>query len=324
MHIETNPESWPDVDDLLAFYRRMTAAGRVGAQTTGMRWSIGPDIGWLRGEPRAREAVLALEAMGVDMDVHAHAMSDHPVIAALLTSWGAHPNTVASGVLADEFDTLRAPIVARDGGRWQAEVTWGFANRAGHGLGADDRSTGVWRPKSGAEPLVHWPAGNLISVGGGDRDSTAGADEYVNAVADADARGQALPPVLSTSLMINPRAFNGNAAPVDVAALEAWADRTGRSPYVRWATIRETAAAWLAAGAVPSRADAGALPPAPAMPTLAPPASPTPPPATPNNPVASPTAIAPTWTASPAPTATVTPSAAPVDRPTCYLPWVGR
>src|SRR4051812_24999196 len=75
MHIEPSRRSWPDPDRLIAFFRRATAAGKEG-RTQGMRWSIGADIGWLEGEPRAGEVVRALETLGVEWDVHAHQLAD--------------------------------------------------------------------------------------------------------------------------------------------------------------------------------------------------------------------------------------------------------
>ena len=39
----------------------------------------------------------------------------------------------------------------------------------------------------------------------------------------------------------------------DLDALETWAARLATQPQVRWATIAETAEAWLAQGAIPSR-----------------------------------------------------------------------
>jgi hypothetical protein len=76
MHIETSRTKWPQPDALLAFFQRAIAAGKVGSQTTGMRWSIGADVGWLTGEPRAAEIIRTLSALGVEWDIHAHSATE--------------------------------------------------------------------------------------------------------------------------------------------------------------------------------------------------------------------------------------------------------
>jgi hypothetical protein len=53
--------------------------------------------------------------------------------------------------------------------------------------------------------------------------------------------------MVSPRLLVVPDTVDG----IDV--LEAWASRVGALRGVRWATIRETADAWVAAGEVPSR-----------------------------------------------------------------------
>jgi len=159
---------------------------------------------------------------------------------------------VASGVLTGELDSFRTPIQGRDGATWQARVLWGFAFRPGHGPGADDRAIGLWRPKSAAEHAVHDPAGTLIAYGSGHlglAELERFAREKPSSVRDAK--------VVGVSVMVAPRTLRtvgaGDGMGDGLEILEAWAARLAAQPQVRWATIAETAGAWLAQGAIPSR-----------------------------------------------------------------------
>jgi hypothetical protein len=244
MHIETRRLSWPEPDALLAFFKRATA--------TGMRWSIGADIGWLEGEPRAGQIIRATEALGVQWDVHAHELADRANCAAAIKRLGGHPTGVASGVLVGELDSFRTPIKGRDGAAWQAQVLWGFAFRPGHGPGADDHAVGLWRPKSSAEHAVHDPAGTLTAYGSGHL-GLAELEAFAREK-PASVRGAK---VVGVSVMVAPRTLRtigaGDGMGEDLEALETWAARLATQPQVRWATIAETAEAWQAQGANPSR-----------------------------------------------------------------------
>ncbi len=271
MHIETNRQSWPNAERLIAFFQRATAAGRSAAQPGGMRWSLGADIGWLEGEPRAAELLRTLEAMGVEMDVHAHQTADRADCAAALARFGVSPNRVASGVVVTEIDALRRPVIGRGGSSWQAEVLWGLVYQPNHVTGSDERSYGLWRPRSGTEVLVHDPAASLIAVGGGSRDLAA-IEQTVQALAAA---GADVPPVLSASIIVNSRDLALPNGTDGIDAIEAWAARLAASPALRWATISETATAWLAAGGIASRFEGTVLPTMPSGP-VAPSATTTP------------------------------------------------
>ncbi len=240
LHIETRRQSWPDPDALLAFCQRATK--------TGMRWSIGADIGWLEGEPRAGELIRATEALGVQWDVHAHALADRANCAAAIQRLGGHPTAVASGLLVRELDSLRAPIRGRNGATFQAQVVWGFAFQPGHGQGADDLAVGLWRPKSATEHAVHDPRGSLIAFGSA-YNTLAWLEQFARekpaSVRDAK--------VVGASVMLVPRTLRIVNTDDGIEAIETWAARFGARPQVRWATIAETAQAWLAQGGLPSR-----------------------------------------------------------------------
>ena len=248
MHIETNRLRWPNVDTLLAFFTRATKAGKVGSQTTAMKWSVGADIGWLTGEPRAAEVIAKLEAMGVEMDIHAHNFSDRANCAAQITKLGGHPNKVSSGNTVTEIDALRSPVTGSNGATWQASILYGTNLSPGHAIGADDKSYGVWRPKSGSEYTVHDPAGNLISVGGGLR-TLDGATAIIDQLKSA--RG--LLPVYSATVMVHPDTLVVVGTSDGIDKIEAWAAAAGNQSVVKWATLTETAAAWVAAGGKASR-----------------------------------------------------------------------
>lgn len=250
MHIESNRQRWPNVDNLLAFFARATLAGRVGSEPAGMKWSVGADIGWLTGEPRAAEVITKLEAMGVEMDVHAHEFADRANCAARITQLGGHPNKVSSGNVVTEIDGLRQPVIGSNGATWQAEILYGTALRPDHSPGSEDTSYGVWRPKSGAEFKVHDPNGNLISVGGGPR-TLAGA----TAIIDKLKTLTGLPPVYSTTIMVHPDTLVNVTTQDGIEQIEAWATAARANSFVKWATLSETAAAWIAAGQVPSRVE---------------------------------------------------------------------
>ena len=248
MHIETNRSSWPNPDQLIAFFARATAAGKSGGRTSAMRWSVGADIGWLQGEPRAAEVITRTEAMGVEWDVHAHEMADRATCSASITQLGGHPNKVASGVIATEIDALRSLVRGGGGATWQAEVLWGIVRQANHGPGSDDDAIGVWRPRSSAEWTAHDPNGALIAVGGGTRRL-----QEIEAYAGRLASTQGLPPVLSATIMVAPGTLTIVNTGDGIDAIEAWASRMSSVSGVKWGNIRESAAAWVAAGSVGSR-----------------------------------------------------------------------
>ncbi|MBI3652145.1 MAG: hypothetical protein HY231_14085 [Acidobacteria bacterium] len=249
MHIETNQSSWPNPDALLAFFARATATGKIANQTTAMRWSVGADIGWLQGEARAAEVIRATEAMGVEWDVHAHEMADRANCSAKLTQLGGHPNHVASGVVATEIDTLRSLVRGSSGASWQAEILWGIVRQANHGVGSDDDAIGVWRPKNSTDWTTHDPNGNLIAVGGGNR-RLPEIEAYAGKLS---VNAQGLPPVLSATIMVSPKTLTITNTTDGIDAIESWAWRIGALPNIKWANLRETATAWVAAGSVASR-----------------------------------------------------------------------
>ena len=248
MHIESNRLRWPKVDALLAFFERATRAGKVGSQTTAMKWSVGADIGWLTGEPRSAEVIAKLEAMGVEMDIHAHNFADRANCAAQITRLGGHPNKVSSGNIVTEIDALRSPVRGSNGATWQAEILYGTTQRPGHPEGADDTSYGVWRPKSSSDYTTHDPAGNLISVGGGPR-SLAGATSIIDKLKSLTG----LAPVYSTTVMVHPDTLVVVGTSDGIDKIEAWAAAAGKEAVVKWGTLTETATAWVSAGSKSSR-----------------------------------------------------------------------
>ncbi len=244
MHIENNRQTWPDPEALIDFFERVTSLG--------MRWSVGPDIDWLRSEPRAGEIILATEAMGVEWDVHTHAMEDRAEAAAKIIELGGQPTDVASGLLVAELDQLSQQLTASNGSSWQAEVLWGISGlsgSAGHAPGNDDESIGLWRPASSADYTTHDPEGVLIAVGSGTVINLSDIETLVEAI---DAGGE-YPSVLSISLMIQPATLLTPKSGEGLIEIEAWFYRLTEYPFVRWATIAETAEAWKDAGGIPSR-----------------------------------------------------------------------
>lgn len=252
MHIESSPDRWPDPVALVDFFTRATAAGSGSGRATGMRWSVGADIGWLRNEPAAAAVIAATEDLGVEWDIHAHNAADRPECFVKIRDLGGSPNRVASGLLVSEIDALRRARTASDGTRWGAQVLWGLVVSAGHGPGSDDRAFGVWRPRNSTDWKRHAPLGSLIAVGGGGRTLDSTTDFALGLAAGTVGRGE---PISSATINVAPDTLRVVDTTDGIDEIEAWADTMALLPLVQWATIRETAADWAAAGGVPSRVE---------------------------------------------------------------------
>lgn len=237
-HIESKPQTWVNVDAYLAFLEQVTALG--------MKWSIGADVGWLEGEPRAAELIQKSEALGVQWDVHTHNPQDRAKAAYLITQLGGHPNSVVSGMLVSEFDSL-APQTYQ-GYTWTPQVLWGGVNCPGHRPGCDDHAVGLWIPLSAEQYTTHDPSGQYIRVGGGSHQLADGL-----ALAQAIADGQYPYPVISFTLMVDPVNLTIVNSDDGMAEITAFVNEIDQYGFVRWANIEETAQAWVEAGSVPSR-----------------------------------------------------------------------
>lgn len=246
MHIESNLEHWPDPDAMIDFFDRVTSR-------TDMKWSVGADIDWLNNEPRAAEIIGTTSGWGVEWDIHAHDGLDRAECHKLITDMGGRPTSVISGLLVDEIAGLRSPLVASDGSSFQPRVLWGLVLAGGHPIpAADDRSYGVWRPSNAPYWKTHNHFGNLIAVGGGHR--TLGAIERFAAALDAGMVGNG-EPVTSATVNVTPDTLTVVDTTDGVADIELWANHMAALSYVEFATIRETANAWVAAGSVASRTE---------------------------------------------------------------------
>jgi hypothetical protein len=122
--------------------------------------------------------------------------------------------------------------------------------RAGHGAGADDRAFGLWRPRSSSEWRRHASSGSLIAVGGGGRTLDSTMDFALGLAAGSVGRGE---PISSATINVAPDTLQVVDTTDGIAEIEAWAATMALLPHVQWATIRETAADWVAAGGIPSR-----------------------------------------------------------------------
>lgn len=237
-HIESKPQVWPDVDAFLAFLQQVTALG--------MKWSVGADIGWLEGEPRAAELIQTSEALGVQWDVHTHSPQDRAKAAYLITQMGGHPNSVVSGMLVSEFNNIG--VQTYQGFTWTPQVLWGGTNCPGHRPGCDDLAAGLWIPLSSEQYATHNPSGQYIRVGGGTHQLDDG-----RMLAQSIANGQYTYPVISFTLMVTPTTLQIVESDDGIAEITAFASEMNGYPFVRWANIEETAQAWVEAGSVPSR-----------------------------------------------------------------------
>lgn len=238
-HIESKSETWPDVDTYLAFLQQVTMLG--------MKWSVGADVGWLEGEPRAAELIQASEALGIQWDVHAHNPQDRAKAAYLITQMGGHPNSVISGMLISEFDSMRQPLTYQEF-TWTPKVLWGGVLCPGHRPGCDDLAAGIWIPLSADQYTTHDPNGTLIRVGGGTHQLADGL-----ALAQAIANEQYPYPVISFTLMVSPTSLTIVNSDDGMEQITAFAREVDHYSFIRWANIEETAQAWVEAGSVPSR-----------------------------------------------------------------------
>lgn len=252
MHIESNRLTWPrDPDAFVEFFRRATAAGYTADRGTGMRWSIGADIGWLTGEDAEVVQYIIDEttALGVQWDIHAHDAADRGDCAQELAAFGVTPTSVCSGLNVSEIDSLRSAVTSSDGSTtWQARVLWGLTTSSGHGVGSDDRAYGCWRPVSSTCWQSHSRRGSMIAVGGGDRDLT-----NVGAFAVGLEASGASYPVTSATINVRPETLLVVDTTDGIDQIESWAATMATLNCVEWATISETAAAWSIAGGVNSR-----------------------------------------------------------------------
>ena len=244
-HIESKPQTWTNVDAFLGFLQQVTALG--------MKWSVGADIGWLEGEPRAAELIQASEALGVQWDVHTHSPQDRAKAAYLITQMGGHPNSVVSGMLVSEFSSIGPQIY--QGLTWTTNVLWGGTNSPGHRPGCDDLAAGLWIPLNAEQYATHDPNGTLVRVGGGTHQLDDG-----RALAQSIANGQYTYPVISFTVMVAPSTLQVVGPGVQIvesgdgiAEIATFVNEMNGYGFVRWATIEETAQAWVAAGSVPSR-----------------------------------------------------------------------
>lgn len=247
MHIESKFNSWPqDTETFLAYLQQTTDAG--------VHWSIGGDIGWLEGDPHAQEIIQRSTAMGVQWDVHAHKLEDRAKVAYLISQMGGNPSSVVSGMVTSEMDGMRQPLTYQ-GYTWTPRILWGASLCNRHAAECDDTAAGIWIPLSPDQYQTHDPSGTLIEVSGGTHKL---AD--ARALAQAIAAGQYAYPVISFTVMVSPSSLKsleiGDGLQEGGDGLEqimAFANEMISYSFVRFATIEETAQAWVQAGSMPSR-----------------------------------------------------------------------
>lgn len=237
-HIETKDWSWPDPEAFIDFIEK--------TQALGIRWSIGADIGWLERGPDAAEIVQQTAALGVQWDIHVHQHKDVAKTAYILHELGIEPTSVYSGFKIKDFETITQPV-SYQGYTWQPEILWGAVNCPGHGPGCDNDQMGLWRPTSSANYFTHDPNGEFIHLGGGNH-----ALDEARALVDMFVNGEIDVPVTSFTLMYTPSYLTIGTSDSGYDDLVAFVEEIDSYPFIRWATIEETAQAWVASGSVPS------------------------------------------------------------------------
>ncbi len=238
MHIESKFDSWPtDTEAFLNFLQQTIDAG--------IRWSIGGDIGWLESADNAQEIVQRSAAMGVQWDIHTHQVDDFAKTASILSSWGVTPTSVINGFQIQDFDGLQSSY-SYQGYTWSPQVIWGGVLCVGHREGCDDLSVSLYRPTSSSQYESHNPSGQFIKLGGGSH-QLADAESLAAQIA----QGQYPYPVIGFTIMVEPETLRiATSSTDDLNAILAFVERMNAHPFVRWATISETAQAWMDAGSV--------------------------------------------------------------------------
>lgn len=238
MHIESKFDSWPqDAETFLNFLQQTIDAG--------IHWSIGGDIGWLESADNAQEIVQRSAAMGVQWDIHTHKVDDFAKTASILSLWGVTPTNVVNGFRIEDFDSLQSSYLYQ-GYSWSPQVIWGGVLCVGHRDGCDDLSVSLYRPTSSSQFEVHNPTGQLIKLGGGSHQLTD-----AESLATQIAQGQHPYPVIGFTIMVEPETLRiATSSTDDLDAILAFVEQMNTYPFVRWATIQETAQAWMNAGEV--------------------------------------------------------------------------
>lgn len=238
MHIESKFDSWPqDTEAFLNFLQQTMDAG--------IRWSVGGDIGWLETAQNAQEIVQRSSAMGVQWDIHTHSVDDYANTASILNSWGVTPTTVINGFRIEDFDGLQTSY-SHQGTTWSPQVIWGGVECVGHREGCDDLSVAMYRPASSSQYEVHNPSGEFVKLGGGSH-QLADAESLAAQIA----QGQYPYPVIGFTIMVEPETLRiATSSTDDLNAILAFVERMNAYPFVRWATIQETAQAWIDAGEI--------------------------------------------------------------------------
>lgn len=222
MHIENLMR--PNVDGLIAAIDDLGGAG--------IPLSLGADIEWVTGEPRAAEVLSAVVAWGGALDAHAHDfymdeeggvhVYNRADAANAIGALGFDVTAVCSGYNPDEVAELSYAYAPFLGGEsWEASYLWGLSE-PGHGY--DDTSWGITRDGSGGPPHI-----------GGGETTIASAETMAKAVRAGTYSGM----LLTSAVMIRPESLtvvNSTDTVVDVVAFKSRSDVL----RARWLTLQAT------------------------------------------------------------------------------------
>jgi hypothetical protein len=203
-----------------------------------------------------------VEDLGVEVDPHGHETQyNYADIAYLIEQLGVTPTKTVGGFIYDPPDNPQGWERHEAGfyGRvypeyfWRADILWGAAT--GLHQGADDRSSGIWRPQDRYNFYVNGPNQRLIYIGGCSR---LGQEQDIQTLIDEIAAGRAPQDGFYTATVtlaqdkITDQTITEVGQFVDSLADEVTAGR------VRWATLSEMAEVWKTEyGARPFRFDCG-------------------------------------------------------------------
>lgn len=222
MHIENLTR--PNVDDLIVAIDDLGKAG--------IPLSLGADIEWVGGEPRAADVLAAVVAWGGALDVHAHDsytdengdmhVYNRADAANAILALGFDVTDVCSGYGPDEVLELSSAYTSSAGDlTWEASYLWGLST-PGHGY--DDTSWGITRDGLGGPPHI-----------GGGETTIASAETMAKAVRAGTYSGM----LLTSAVMIRPESLtvvNSTDTVADVVAFKSRSDVL----RARWLTIQAT------------------------------------------------------------------------------------
>jgi hypothetical protein len=191
-------------------------------------------VQWMDGQP------------GMEIDPHAHEHTyNYADVAYLIDGLGVTPSRTVGGFLFSPPDNPQGWEQHKEGisGRqypnyfWQADVLWGAATQ--NHLGADDPSSGIWRPLDKNHFTTDDPNGRLIYIGGC-AGGSAGAPLLLEDIASGRAPADGF---YTATVMINQGKLDQAAIKQAAEFIDSLSDEVAAG-RVQWVTLSQMAQLW--------------------------------------------------------------------------------